>query len=257
MFVARVDLERHVLEYTNAGHPPPLLRRPDGETLWLGDARTFPIGVEPEFPCPSATVELEPGSLLFLYTDGLVERRGRSLEEGLEALKGVIEESADDPEQLVEEVIAGVVEDGAGHPDDIAMVTFRFLPEPGFRVRLGRSPEQAGELRTRLQAWLADVGATPEQVFDVTVACSEAFANAIEHPMNAADSPVDVEGTMSRGELTLIVRDYGGWREHRLREEGGLGLPLMRSLMSSVDVKRRPEGTTVVLRRRLHSAVAA
>jgi PAS domain S-box-containing protein len=257
LFVGRLDLERHVLEYTNAGHPPPLLRRPDGETTWLEEARAFPIGVELGAPCPATSVELEPGTVLFLYTDGLVERRTRSLQEGLAALRTVIEEGAEEPEQLVEEVIAGVVDDGVEHSDDIAMVTFRFLPTPGLQLRLDRDPERAGELRARLQAWLEEVGATREEIFDVTLACSEAFANAIEHPLHADGSGVDVQGSVSDGQLTLTVRDYGGWRQHRLREEGGLGLPLMRSLMSSVDVKRRPDGTTVVLRRRLESALAA
>jgi anti-sigma regulatory factor (Ser/Thr protein kinase) len=257
LFVGRVDLERHVLEYTNAGHPPPLLRRPDGETVWLEEARTFPLGVEVGVRCPSATVELEADTVLFLYTDGLVERRTRSLQEGLAALRTVIENSEDEPENVVEEVIAAVIDDGTAHSDDIAMVTFRFLPEPGLQLRLGRDPESAGELRARLHDWLQQVGATSEEVFDVTLACSEAFANAIEHPMNANGSGVDVEAMLSGSELTVTVRDYGLWREHRLREEGGLGLPLMRSLMGSVDVKRRPDGTTVVLRRRLRQAVAA
>jgi GAF domain-containing protein/anti-sigma regulatory factor (Ser/Thr protein kinase) len=257
LFVGRLDLDRHVLEYTNAGHPPPLLRRADGETAWLDDARVFPIGVQAGVPCPTATVELKPDELLFLYTDGLVERRTRSLEEGLAVLEEVIERGADDPEALLEEVIAQVVQDGEEHADDIAMVTFRFLPKPAFQVSLERRPESAGELRNRLQAWLADVGATPDEIFDVSLACSEAFANAIEHPMNAVDQSIDVEAFVSRGELTVAVRDHGGWREHRTREEGGLGLPLMRSLMGSVEVRRRPEGTTVVLRRRLAAAVAA
>ena len=257
LFVGRVDLERRVLEYTNAGHPPPLVRLPDGETVWLEDARTFPLGVEVDAPCPSATVELEPDTVLFLYTDGLVERRTRSLQEGLAALRTVIESSGEEPEKVVEGVIAGVIDDGAEHSDDIAMVTFRFLPEPGLQLRLDRDPERAGELRARLVDWLQEVGATSEEIFDVTLACSEAFANAIEHPVNANGSGVDVHGTVSGGELTLTVRDYGGWREHRLREEGGLGLPLMRSLMGSVDVKRRADGTTVVLRRHLQQSVAA
>jgi GAF domain-containing protein len=78
LFVARLDLERRVLEYTNAGHPPPLLRRPGGGTVWLEDARVFPIGVEVGVACPSATVELDPDTVLFLYTDGLVSgERGR------------------------------------------------------------------------------------------------------------------------------------------------------------------------------------
>src|SRR5262249_43978038 len=42
LFVGRLDLERRVLEYTNAGHPSPLLRRPGGETIWLEEARVFP-----------------------------------------------------------------------------------------------------------------------------------------------------------------------------------------------------------------------
>ncbi len=257
LFVGRLDLEQRVLEYTNAGHPPPLLRRPDGETAWLEDARTFPIGVETGSEFLSATVELEPGTLLFMYTDGLVERRTRSLEEGLATLRAVIEESADDPEQLLEEVIEGVVDDGAEHADDIAMVTFRFLPEPGLQLQLGRDAEDAGEMRARLHDWLVQAGASEDEIFDVTLACSEAFANAIEHPLGAADSSVHVDGAVSNGVLTIAVRDHGGWREHRSREEGGLGLPLMHSLMTSVDVKRRPEGTTVVLRRRLQSALAA
>jgi anti-sigma regulatory factor (Ser/Thr protein kinase) len=257
LFVGRLDLERRVLEYTNAGHPPPLLRRPNGETTWLDGARAFPIGVDTDGPCPSKTVELEPGALLFLYTDGLVERRTRSIEEGLAALEAVIGTGADDPEQLVEQVIAAVVDDGVEHSDDIAMVTFRFLPDPDFRVSFDANPELAGELRTRLHEWLVSAGATPDEIFDVTLACTEAFANAIEHPIGAADSSVEVEGILSNGDVIVVVRDHGGWREHRLREEGGLGLPLMRSLMSSVEVKRRVDGTTVVLRRRLESAVAA
>jgi anti-sigma regulatory factor (Ser/Thr protein kinase) len=92
---------------------------------------------------------------------------------------------------------------------------------------------------------------------EVAVACSEAFANAIEHPLDPADPSVDVEGVVSNDELVLTVSDHGGWHERRLREEGGLGLPLMRSLMGSIDVQRRPKGTTVVLRRCLRSALAA
>jgi anti-sigma regulatory factor (Ser/Thr protein kinase) len=163
----------------------------------------------------------------------------------------------EDPDELVEEITAKVVEDGARHSDDIAMVALGLRPAPRFRLRLDREPQLGGVLRNRLQPWLVDTGATPEEIFDVTVACSEAFANAIEHPIDAAVSVVDVEGTVSNGELTITIRDYGNWREHRLRQEGGLGLPLMRSLMGAVEVKRCPEGTTVVLRRLLTAALAA
>src|SRR5439155_17547621 len=128
LFVGLLDMEARVLEYTNAGHPPPLLRTSEGDTVWLDDARAFPIGVMEGSPCPSTTVDLEPDTMLFLYTDGLVERRNRSLEEGLAVLERVVREGKDDPDQLMEEIIDLIVDDGAEHPDDIAMVTFRFLP---------------------------------------------------------------------------------------------------------------------------------
>jgi anti-sigma regulatory factor (Ser/Thr protein kinase) len=137
------------------------------------------------------------------------------------------------------------------------MATSGIQPERDLRMRLDPDPRRAAELRARLHDWLGGAGATREEIFDVSLACSEAFANAIEHPLDPADPSVDVEGVVSKGELILTVSDYGGWRELRLREEGGLGLPLMRSLMGSIDVQRRPRGTTVVLRRCLRSALAA
>jgi PAS domain S-box-containing protein len=256
LFVGRIDLERRTLEYTNAGHPPPLLRGPTGEVAWLDGGRAFPVGVGLDGECTSAIVGFEPNAVLVLYTDGLVERRERPLEEGFAALADVVRKGTEDADDLLEEIIARIVDDDADHTDDIAMVTVTYLPAPEFRLRLDRLPERAGDLRNGLQQWLDELGASPEEAFDVTVACSEAFANAIEHPVEAEASVVDVEGSCAGGELTIAIRDYGRWREHRLREEGGLGLPLMRSLMTSVEVKRRTEGTTVVLRRRLHAAAA-
>src|SRR5205823_3624626 len=55
IFVGRVDLEAGTLEYTNAGHPPPLLRAPGGDTVYLDGARVFPVGVSETTECPSET----------------------------------------------------------------------------------------------------------------------------------------------------------------------------------------------------------
>ena len=64
------------------------------------------------------------------------------------------------------------------------MVTSDFHPEPDLRMRLDPDPRRAGELRARLHHWLVRAGAGSEEIFDVSVACSEAFANAIEHPLD-------------------------------------------------------------------------
>lgn len=85
---ARFDPASRVLTWAQGGHPPPLLYR-DG----VGEALTAPYGVllgaldEPEFV--EARIELRAGDLLLIFTDGLVERRGRGTEEAVRALLGL------------------------------------------------------------------------------------------------------------------------------------------------------------------------
>jgi serine phosphatase RsbU (regulator of sigma subunit) len=74
-------------EWTNAGHPPPLLTGPDGTSRLLEDALAPVLGVAPDIPRANARTELPPGSTLLLYTDGLVERRGEDIERGLTRLR--------------------------------------------------------------------------------------------------------------------------------------------------------------------------
>ncbi|MFC9926781.1 SpoIIE family protein phosphatase [Streptomyces sp. NPDC127190] len=75
------------LSWTNAGHPPPLLVTSGGEARYLTDGHGILLGVTPEQPRPDATAELLPGSTLVLYTDGLIESPGHTLDEGLDRLR--------------------------------------------------------------------------------------------------------------------------------------------------------------------------
>ncbi|QKG21600.1 SpoIIE family protein phosphatase [Actinomadura verrucosospora] len=77
------------LEYAAAGHPPPVLVAPDGTTRLLEDAANplLGLGVLFDEPYRSAQLALDPGCTLLLYTDGLVERPGEHLDEGLTRLR--------------------------------------------------------------------------------------------------------------------------------------------------------------------------
>ncbi|MCV2392856.1 SpoIIE family protein phosphatase [Actinotalea sp. M2MS4P-6] len=76
------------LEYSRAGHPPPMVLMPDGSVRALDGALRTPVGVPAiDDVTPVATAELPPGATLVAYSDGLVERRDRGLREGLEALR--------------------------------------------------------------------------------------------------------------------------------------------------------------------------
>ena len=119
--------------------------------------------------------------------------------------------------------------------------------------RLQARPESAVLLRHRLEAWLDGQAVAEKDRFDVLLAASEAFANAVEHPQLPAAAVVDVEAEIRDGALEVTIRDYGSWRDGREREEGGLGFPIMRSVMQGVEVDSQSEGSTITLRRRLRS----
>ncbi len=84
LVVARVEGSR--VRWTNAGHPPPLLIDPTGDVRWLETEISPLVGLVPELPRPEGDMRLEPGSTLLFYTDGLVERRGEDIDDGLARL---------------------------------------------------------------------------------------------------------------------------------------------------------------------------
>jgi anti-sigma regulatory factor (Ser/Thr protein kinase) len=119
------------------------------------------------------------------------------------------------------------------------------------QLRLQARPGSAPLLRQRLYLWLDELGAGSDEIFDVSVACTEAFANAIEHPRGPRAEVIEVDGSISDGTISITVHDHGSWRQHRQREEGGCGFPLMRQLMNTVEVDTQPEGTSITMQRQL------
>ena len=107
-------------EYVRAGHPPGLLRHPDGRVVELRGGGSPPVGVLDGIRFQADRVEVPAGSLLLLYTDGLIERRGDDLMAALERLKRTFADAPGDPaaclEHLAHEYEAEQV------PDDVAML---------------------------------------------------------------------------------------------------------------------------------------
>jgi serine phosphatase RsbU (regulator of sigma subunit) len=119
------DQGLRVLHWSNAGHPPPLLIRPDGSVRLLEHEPDLLLGYEPAAPRADHQVTLEPGATVVMYTDGLVERRGERLDDGLERLRAhAAELSGLTLEQLCDALLAGVPDES---DDDIALVAVRAL----------------------------------------------------------------------------------------------------------------------------------
>ncbi|WP_372504684.1 SpoIIE family protein phosphatase [Streptomyces lavenduligriseus] len=108
-----------------AGHPPPLLRRPDGKVRVLDLAGGPLLGIDASAVYPTTEVSLPPGSVLVLYTDGLVESRGVDIEDALADLGELLADAGDQPlESLVDEVVRHSVA-ARDRVDDVAVLLLR------------------------------------------------------------------------------------------------------------------------------------
>jgi serine/threonine-protein kinase RsbW len=106
-------------------------------------------------------------------------------------------------------------------------------------------------MRSELRNWLTDVGASNGEKEDIVLACWEAAANAIEHPLHA-DGHVHVVVERCEEQIFVCVADSGEWREQlEDRPERGLGLKLIGALMDRVQVVRTSDGTRVLMCRGL------
>ena len=233
---------------TNAGHPPALLV--DGvDTRYLDGGLAPPLGVLAHWDHAEATQQLRPGATLLLYTDGLIEKRTESIQDGLDQL--LAEASAvagSDLGALCDRLLKTLPEDGQV-ADDIALIALRPLVLAGTPLSLD-VPADARvlfQVRHALGRWLRESGVGDRDAGEITIACGEACSNVVRHAYAASSGDLHVEARLVDGAVELTVRDHGHWRRPADRG-GGLGLTLIRGLMTSVDVATGPDGTTIRMR---------
>ena len=110
--VAEFEPRGRVLEWTCAGHPPPILVR-DGRAVPLEVVRDPMLGAMPGWEYMTIGTRLRRGDMLFLYTDGLVERRDADIDERIARLTGILRDCAAQPETVLDDVLARMEHDRA------------------------------------------------------------------------------------------------------------------------------------------------
>jgi serine phosphatase RsbU (regulator of sigma subunit) len=126
---AELDLGSGVLSYACAGHPPPVLLPASGEPRLLWGGRSTPLGIVPDPLVRSQDeIKLLPGDRLMLYTDGLIERRDRDIEAGLDALAQACSALDDLPPADTVRAVMDVMLRDEQHPDDVCVLLLSFDP---------------------------------------------------------------------------------------------------------------------------------
>jgi serine/threonine-protein kinase RsbW len=187
--------------------------------------------------------------ILILYTDGLIERRGESLNVGLARLGD--EASALRGRQardICEGLIARLAADG-GREDDVVVLTVKADSDSSrrFQRTYPAQPMQLSHIRAEVRAWMDehDLPATARD--DLLIALGETTSNAVRHAFG--DGPpgtVRVSISIMDGFLEAEVSDDGRW-EARTEAKGdpGLGLKILRSAAERLQIDPTSSGTTV------------
>ena len=241
------------LTYASAGHPPALLFPGVGEAVSrLDRAAAPPLGFAPAEMIHEADVPLGNDSTIVAYTDGLIERRGWSIDVGIELLTDVLASSV----RLSAEALAARIthEVGArvGSGDDIALLVVRLAGVPArMDIEIPGDPAALAGLRRRLRTWLALRGLGAEERDDAVLSISEACNNAIEHAYNGGSGAIRLILEHRADELEITIEDRGAWRPPTVDPLRGRGIQIMRAAMSDAVIEHAAGGTRVTLTRRL------
>jgi anti-sigma regulatory factor (Ser/Thr protein kinase) len=248
VFVGTLNTSTGDLTYSSAGHLPALLAAPDAPIEMLTEASSVPLAVQHPTTRPQASTRLQPGATLLLYTDGLVERRGSAIDDGISRAGGVLVDTLGCSAEDVADAMLKSQSPPGGFDDDVAIVVYR-RPPTALRFELVATPDQLADIRHRLSDWLRAVSIPEELAADITLVVNEACTNSIEHGYR--DRPagmMSVNAEVNGREICIEITDSGSWKtpepNPRVR---GRGVPLMRAVSGRMSVDGTSAGTTVVM----------
>jgi PAS domain S-box-containing protein len=250
-FCAILDPDTGELTYSSAGHPPAILVYADGTTHLLEDGHSIALGIRPDRVRPQAQVTVPAQATLLLYTDGLVERRRLSLDDGIDRAVNLIrDDSALDLDPLADQIMERLAPPG-GYQDDVALLLYRH-PAP-LQVTIPADAVHLAPARAALREWLSSAGIDHEQAQDVLVAAGEAVTNSIEHGYRHTEGgTITLQATSEVDQLRLTITDTGSWKP---KQSGythrGKGIQIMQALMEDVSILRDTTGTIVHLATRI------
>jgi len=243
------------ISYSCAGHPYPLLVMPDQAPIFLRAGRRPPVAAcESQLKSNTAEQELPAGSLLLLYTDGLIERPGETLDEGFARLQAAAAYRAELPIGDFCDELLDRMAPPSGYTDDVVLLAVRpnHCTARSFATVLPAAPVNIPAARHRLRDWLTGIPVDPRREADILLAIGEAVSNAIEHG-SGGDSlrTVSIEAFVRDHVVTATVSDTGRWSgdssasQRSLR--GGRGLTMINGLADHVRTVRTAHGTRITL----------
>ncbi|MGW2646903.1 SpoIIE family protein phosphatase [Streptomyces sp. NPDC001393] len=252
---AEADLSTGVVQAVRAGHIDPLIRLGDGSCRRVPVEGGLPLGLSAEFgrlEYPVSTLELDPGHTLLLCTDGLVERPGADLDDGMCRLSALVSDGPEDVRALADRLIQLAEERGGD--DDVALLLLRRrtpeAPPAGGRLQqhvAPGDPEALSQARHLIRAAVRSWGYR-DRADEIELVADELITNALMHTEGSA---IVTLRALDGGHRTLRIEvEDSSSALPRRREAGadgvsGRGLLLVDMLADAWGVEARGGGKAV------------
>lgn len=226
-----------------AGHPGPALVLPDGTVEFPGTPTGPPLGIG-GMPFESAEFTVPEGSRLVLYTDGLVERRDRDFDVGLDILRTALAHRDRTPEETCDDVIDALLP--IRPTDDVALLVARSRrldPDRVAHFDVAPEPSAVAGVRREVARWLGERG-LDEEAFVTELILSELVTNAIRY----GSGPIRVRLLYDRS-VICEVSDTSSTSPHlryaAATDEGGRGLFLVAQFAERWGTRYTPTGKVI------------
>ena len=241
-----IDPNTGRLTYSSAGHPPVVVVSPDGTTASLCHAQSAPLGVAFNRSRGETSIDLEPGALVVLYSDGLIERRGEPLDVGITRLEYNLVCNRDLPVGELADLIVANLTANTQPVDDIVIACFRYTPVVAqLNLQFDARAEELAGMRDAIRIWLGSRQVGLDGRDAVLLVVGEACANTIDHAYrHESIGTISIELTDHSQHIAVRVVDQGSWRppgKHNV--DRGRGTMIMQALTDCFDLKHDAHGT--------------
>lgn len=253
------------VEYCTAGHPPPLVVRPDlGRSRYLPHSGAAPLATTGEMTVAADHVDC--GDIVVLYTNGILARPGRTPAASTVELGQLAVDAAAEPDLSVSsgpadrvcERVLELTTGRAGYSDDIAVLAAEVTETaPPLSLDLPADAHAVPIVIDALAEWLESMRVRDLDHIVVQHAVDELVTNIVEHAYSwAPDSigtgwlTIDAE-LLASGDVQIRFTDTGRWRQASDETTRGRGLAIVRGMVDRLLVRRAETGTVATVRHRL------
>lgn len=261
-----IDLSSGVVSFANAGHNPPLVRKKDGSFEFVKMRPGFVLAGMDGVKYKKQELQLKPGDIIYLYTDGVTEATNAATEQyGNERLlRALNSREFENMQQLCDYVKADVdaFVDGAAQFDDITMLAFKYIGYPEIRFDEAKIADIPLVMEFA-EAELEKVSCPMRAVTQINVAIDELYSNIVKYGYGDTPGPISVRIIIRDNVVYLRFEDEGIPYNPITKEDpdvtlsaeergiGGLGIYMVKKTMDDVKYKYENGKNILTIQKRI------